>query len=186
MNEIEIKVRVADPEIIRGRLRAIGCILSIAKRQEDVVFVHGSMKKYEVKEGTVVLRTRDEDGKTTLTLKRQLSSPLSSEEYEVEVSSSESIHLMLAAMGFRELVRVNKTRMTSFYGAFKICIDEVQHLGTFLEVESVTERNDYTVVQEEMYETLLNLGIEFIEKVTVPYDTQLYRLIESTRSLRRD
>ena len=179
MNEIEIKIRLMEPDKFKKQLEDFGCVLPAPITQKDVIFVHESMSEYKIVEGAIVVRTRDEAGRITLTLKQQLSKALSSKEYEVEVSSAETVQRMLPLMGFKELVRVNKTRIKSTHEHFNICIDEVEQLGGFVELECMTEREDIENVQSEMYEFLSNLGVAVIEKVTIPYDTQIYHLMRS-------
>lgn len=179
MNEIEIKVKLGDSGKLVEQLQELGCPLSHPVIQRDVIFVSEDMREYKVVEGTVIVRTRNEADRITFTLKQQLSKALSSKEYEVEVSSDEIVHQMLLLMGFKELVRVNKTRIKSTYNNFNICIDEVENLGSFVELECMTERQDFENVQDEMYSFLDTLGVTVIEKVTVPYDTQIYHLTRS-------
>jgi adenylate cyclase class 2 len=176
MNEIEIKVRFDNLEQIVEKFKEIGCVFSEPKRQEDIIFLDAKMTEYKIVEGTIVLRIRNENGKYTFTIKQQLGRDLSSKEYEVEISNATSMYAMLQLMGFKELVRVNKTRLKGKYKSYNLCIDNVERLGNFLEIECLTERTDYEVVQNEMLTFLKEIGIDTIQQVTVPYDTQIYYL----------
>lgn len=49
----------------------------------------------EVKEGNIVIRIRDENGVSTLTLKQQRGHGLDKTEYETKIEDREMIHQML-------------------------------------------------------------------------------------------
>jgi adenylate cyclase class 2 len=176
MNEIEIKVRFNNLEQIVEKFKEIGIVFSQPNRQEDIIFLDAKMADYKIVEGTIVLRIRNENGKLTFTIKQQLGRDLSSKEYEVEISNADTMYAMLQLMGFKELVRVNKTRLKGSYKSYNLCIDNVERLGNFLEIECLTERADYEVVQNEMLAFLREIGIDTTQQVTVPYDTQIYYL----------
>lgn len=40
-----------------------------------------------------------------------------------------------------------------------LCLDEVEGLGAFIEIEKMTSENDVLAVQEELYLFLENIGI---------------------------
>lgn len=183
MNEIEIKIKFENLKAVVQKIEALGCKLSKPQIQKDVIFVSTAMKEYKVVKGTVILRTRDENGKSTFTLKKQSKVNLSSKEFNLEIEDSETLHKMLSLMGFRELVKVTKTRRKGKLGKYTICIDEVERLGNFIELEYITERTDYNNVQTEMLLFLKNLGIDTKNQVFTPYDTQIFRLDNSSNIL---
>ncbi len=122
MNEIEIKVRFENLEQIVEKFNEIGCVFSQPKRQEDIIFLDAKMTEYKIIEGSIVLRTRNKNGKLTFTIKQQLGRDLSSKEYEVGISDADTMHAMLQLMGFKELVRVNKTRLKGSYKSYNMRI----------------------------------------------------------------
>jgi adenylate cyclase class IV len=61
---------------------------------------------------------------------------------------------------------------------YTICLDEVEKLGTFIEIEylakgSVTEQKEKTITQD-MYNLLDSLGIQYTEKISKQYDRLLF------------
>lgn len=176
MNEIEIKIKLKSIDYFINKLHQLGCTLDKAKVQKDVIFIPKDMKEYKITEGAVVIRTREENEASTFTLKRQSGTNLSSKEFNLGIENSKTLHQMLDLMGFRELVRVNKTRRQGILGKYNICIDDVEQLGCFLELEYITDREDFKTIQQEMLTYLNDLGIDTSNRSTVPYDTQIYKL----------
>lgn len=176
MNEIEIKVKFNDLNQVLSQFTELGCVFTEPKHQEDVIFLDAKMTEYKIEEGTIVLRTRNENGKYSFTIKQQLGKNLSSKEYEIDISNADIMGDMIKLMGFKELVRVSKTRLKGKLGIYNLCIDNVERLGNFIEVECMTERTDYEDVQNEMLNFLNQVGIDTSQRVNIPYDTQIYYL----------
>ena len=79
------------------------------------------------------------------------------------------MHAAVVAMGFPPTVRIVKTRRSGSWGEVSLCLDEVEHAGTFLELELLTN-DDPTQVQQQLAERIRTLGIEGVQ-VTDTYDT---------------
>ena len=78
-------------------------------------------------------------------------------------------------MGYKSAVQVKKTRKTAKYKDFEICLDFVEDLGDFIEVEKIAGENaDSGQIQNELFEFLLNLGIRNENRVTQGYDTLIF------------
>lgn len=58
-------------------------------------------------------------------------------EFETEVADRDQMHEAILGMGFYPTVRIVKTRRTARLGELALCLDEVEHLGAFLEIERV-------------------------------------------------
>ena len=86
----------------------------------------------------------------------------------------------LNKLDFKEYVRVKKTRIKTQHthtklGKLKICIESVEHLGDFIEVESITEDNtNGELVQKKLFELLTSLDISERDRVMTGYDTLMY------------
>jgi adenylate cyclase class 2 len=91
-------------------------------------------------------------------------------EHEVVVDSAEEARNILEMLGLKEAVRTIKKRQTATCGEYEICIDEVEGLGSFIEVEKIAEENEADKILDEMMEFLAPLGITQEDKVTKGYD----------------
>lgn len=175
MNEIEVKIKLQNKEEFCQKLKDLGCILSDPITQNDVIFLPQTMKEYKIVEGDIVVRTRKQDHNKLFTLKRQKSHQLESKEIEFEIGDIDKMHEVLVLLGYKEFIRVNKTRTNTKYQNYDISIDSVEHLGDFVEVEVLTDEDvDVPKVQEKMVEFLKGLGEDMSERVFIPYDTQMY------------
>jgi adenylate cyclase, class 2 len=70
-----------------------------------------------------------------LTLKQPAGSAQDCLEYETQVTDRRAMHQAVLHMGYRPTVRIAKTRRTATLEDCSLCIDEVNGVGGFLELE---------------------------------------------------
>jgi adenylate cyclase, class 2 len=176
MREIEIKARVKDKQGLLGKIKQLGITLGEPKTHHDVVFCKPGQKDYE--KGSLWLRIRTEDGsKVIWTIKGDTGRKLDSIEHEVAVSDGEELEKMLRLLGNELYSDLTKTRQKAKYGEFEICVDYVDGLGTFIEVEKLFEDHDtdYEAAKEEIWAVLTKLGIARADQEMLGYDVLLRR-----------
>ena len=183
MIEIESKFKLAS-DITRDNLIAIlksQFITSISsKRQIDTVFLLPEQVDAPIIPGSKIMRVRDalnpETGElqqSLMTLKVEGQTKLVSDEYEFAVDDGNAARQMLTALGWQEIVTVDKARLESKTEDYTICIDEVAGLGLFIELEVLTEDSaDVKDIQQQMCNFLKNLNIDG-ELWKIPYDTSI-------------
>ena len=171
--EIEVKARVEDFSDIKTRLEGFGCSFGEPVVQEDIIFVNFKDDFTAFKPGANFLRIRNAKGKIFFTLKQPQANELDCIEKEVEISDSDQFRGALELMGYHEAVRVRKTRLKAKYNDIEICLDDVADLGTFIELERITD-GDGKEVQEELVGFLETLGIGRENRVEKGYDTLVY------------
>jgi adenylate cyclase class 2 len=177
MNEIEIKVKIDDKDKFKNKLKNLGCILSIPFKQEDYVFVSKDIIGDNTGPGDIIIRIRKENGKNKLTLKQKKQNIVESKEIEFEVSDLKKAKDFILTLGYKEHVIVKKTRIKTSYKDYEICIDDVEKLGTFIEVEVMTDEEEKALhYEKEMMNFIKSLGISTIEKIDKRYDTLIYEL----------
>jgi len=108
------------------------------------------------------LRLRKVGEKTFLTYKGAKIEKLTKtrEEYEVEVDNFNNAKKILEKLGFKEVVKVKKKRRYFRLKEYLVYLDEVQKLGSFVEIEK--KANEYD--PKELIEFLKALGAEDIER----------------------
>ena len=186
MIEVESKFKVLS-SITRDELLAIlknQLIAQISsKRQIDTVFLLPEQVDAPITPGSKIMRVRDvlnpETGElqqSLMTLKVEGQAKLVSDEYEFVVSDGNAARQMLTALGWQEIVTVDKVRLESKTEDYTICIDEVAGLGLFIELEILTE-NDANAgdIQQQMCNFLKSLDIDG-ELWKIPYDTSIRNL----------
>ncbi len=144
--EIEAKVRIADPEAFRRRM--------VEQSESGGETVFEDNRLFDDPAGTLrrrgaALRVREErlvaggePLRATLTYKgpRAESELKRREEIEIEVQAAGPLALVFEAMGLRETFRYQKRRSVWRIGECEVALDELPHLGWFVEIEGPTER----------------------------------------------
>lgn len=174
MKEIEVKARVTDFANLLKRLEILGCVLSPVTQQTDRIFLseHGSIP---AKRGENVLRIREQDGTYLFTLKQPQTNQLDCIEEEMEITDLEALIRIIKTLKFRESVGVKKKRRTTKYKDYTICLDEVEGLGSFIEVEKFSDE-DAASVQKELFTFLETFGITKADQELNGYDVILYQM----------
>ena len=186
MIEVESKFKVLG-DITQSDLLAVFKDQFIApissKHQIDTVFLLPEQVDAPIVPGSKIMRVRDvlnpETGelqRSLMTLKVEGQTKLVSDEYEFAVDDGNVARQMLTALGWQEIVTVDKVRLESKTEDYTICIDEVAGLGLFIELEVLTEDSaDVKNIQQQMYNFLKNLDIDG-ELWKIPYDTSIRNL----------
>lgn len=186
MIEVESKFKVLG-DITQSDLLAVLKDQFIApissKRQIDTVFLLPEQVDVPIVPGSKIMRVRDvlnpETGelqRSLMTLKVEGQAKLVSDEYEFVVSDGNAARQMLTALGWQEIVTVDKVRLESKTEDYTICIDEVAGLGLFIELEVLTEDSvDVKNIQQQMCNFLKNLDIDG-ELWKIPHGTSIRNL----------
>ena len=179
MREIEVKLRAGNLAEVEARLKERGCVLSEPIAQHDVIYSpkNSGEEFTSAKEGDIIIRIRHMKDKAQLNLKQQRSHELDNLEYETVVDDPEAMHKILETLGWKPVVEVKKLRRKGKLGEYEICLDEVEKLGTFVELEKLTDDSaNPAEVEEELFKELESLGLSRAQKETRGYDTQIYHL----------
>lgn len=166
MKEVEVKARLHEGGRVKDALTALGCAFSEPIVQDDTTYVRnvGSVETYLANPEFLRLRVQG-DGSVLFTLKYhpgRADDPTSApEEYETWVGSREEMERMLKLMGFQPAVRTKKERIKTRHGAWEICIDEVDELGSFIELEEMAgDDAEVSTIHAAMHEFLRTIGVE--------------------------
>ncbi|MES2930674.1 MAG: class IV adenylate cyclase [Patescibacteria group bacterium] len=171
MKEIEIKAKLNNKEEIVGKLKNLGCSFEEQITQNDVVYVKNLGSAEEYNKNDVFLRIRIKNNlKSFFTLKKRIKNDLDALEYETEITSPGEMENALLLMGYQKAVYVNKTRIITHHDEYEICIDEVENLGSYIEMEKLVTDGDSEKIQDEMFTFFLSLGIKSEDRIMTGYD----------------
>lgn len=179
MREIEIKARVDNLRDVEKKLRERGCLLSGPISQHDTIYsLKKSTEEFEsAKKGDVIIRIRRLKDKAQLNLKQQCSGEMDNLEHETEISNVEAVHKILQTLGWFPVVEVKKVRRKGNLGKYEICLDQVENLGSFVELEKMTSDDaNPEKVRGELFNELVSLGLSREDEEIRGYDTQIYQL----------
>ncbi len=140
MIEIEIRAKVNDLNEIKRKLNEIGAKFVDNKRQIDRVFGHPNHLDSENKviEGCFSARIRQVDDDIKLDFKEILRQK-GGAEISSKLGNVEAGLKLLEKLGYKEAFIVDKTRDTFSYNGFTICLDNVNKLGFFIEIEKTAK-----------------------------------------------
>ncbi len=159
MIEVELKAKLDNSKEVVAKLLSLGASLVKSTSERDVYFNHPCKDFSSTDEA---LRIRFTEGKLTLTYKGPKLSPRSKtrRELSVVVSSSEVLSI-LKALGFKEVAEIRKNRRIYKLEHAVVFLDDVEGLGSFVELEAIP--NAFSSINEaERY--LLDLA----EKLEIP------------------
>ncbi len=180
--EIETKARLRDRAALLEKLAALGCALAEPKTQDDTVYVKRTGDVATYLGNDTFLRIRVQDGtRVLLTAKQPIThsaDQLVKREHEVTTDSLEETQQLLGLLGFFPAVRTRKTRRTGHVAGYEVCLDDIEDLGSFIELEQMGDEADAPRIQAEMGEFLASLGVQPEDRVTRGYDVLM---LESTK-----
>ena len=177
--EIEVKARVKNLAKTEKKLVELGCVFSAPISQDDTTFCNYSGRYAEYPEGSVFARIRIKgDGKAIFTVKKPKGkAELVKVEHETAIMDPSEMRNILGMFGYREATRVIKKRRTAELGEYEICLDEVERLGSFIEVEKLAHNDaDAEPVLKELIAFLATLGIAPEDRVKEGYDIMIANL----------
>lgn len=170
MREIEVKYRISDYTKTVLALQCKGVQLGEPIIQDDQAYAPNSWLYGDSTLGVSFARLRTVSDVHTFTIKRPIENSLSCEEYETIVSDRTQMHAALLTMGYYETVRIHKTRRTAFTPLFGICLDQVEGIGPFIELEWCAGTYETAnFAQAEMADFVKSLNIT-AERTDQPYD----------------
>jgi adenylate cyclase class 2 len=139
MLEVELKVRVPSLDTVRRKLLQLNAEFCGRVHERDIYYnaPHRDFSKTDE-----ALRVRFTDGKTIVTYKGAKMKNLNlkaREELNTEIGSGETFADILDRLGFARSAEVNKWRENYRFSNASIALDEVEHLGTFVEIEVLAD-----------------------------------------------
>lgn len=169
--EVELKFIGVDPSRLERQLTELGAQLVGTLTQADEYFAHPSRNFAETDEA---LRIRSEGDRRVLTYKgpKVPAAVKIREEVEVDVGPKQEAELkrILEQLGFRSVAVVAKTRRSwqvSYSGKeLKVEIDDVQQLGSFIEIESITDSHGVTETEAAILRLAGQLGLDKASKAS--------------------
>jgi adenylate cyclase class 2 len=180
MREVEVKFRVADVADVVACLRLRDIHFDAPVVQDDQAYAPVGWSYGDSRVGVSFVRLRSVGGVHTFTVKRPLENVLSCAEHETRVDDRDEMHEAILAMGFYPTVRIVKARRSARVDGISICLDEVDGLGWFLELERIVGDDGCgELVQDELVAYVADLDID-AERTVETYDSLVRAALVST------
>lgn len=138
--EIEIKVKIAHSEKLMSFLQEHGTFKFENQQVDEYYSKSGTPEDFLLVDPIKKwLRLRTENGKDSINYKNWIYNETGTsnhcEEFESKVESLESVRKILEALGYTNIVTVDKLRKVYDYNDYEISIDSVKDLGDYVEIE---------------------------------------------------
>lgn len=167
--EVELKFRLSDAAQMESQLDALGAVRGAVQTQCDQYFAHPVRSFAETDEA---LRIRSIGDENRITYKGPVIDKATKTRHESELTfqsgpqSAEQLARIWEQLGFRRVRKVQKSRQLyrlSWQSRdLEICLDRIEGLGEFLEIETLADDSDKTVAQQ----TILSLAAQL--QLTAP------------------
>jgi adenylate cyclase class 2 len=167
--EIEAKAYAKNLDEIERMIRKIGAKHTWEGEQIDTYYNHPMRDFSKTDEA---LRIREVEDKVFLTYKGPKIDSITKtrEEIKVQVQVSSSISKILIKLGFKEVFRVKKHRKKFLLDDFKICLDSVEKLGDFVEIEasvsSEVSQEKVSEIRDNIIKTMEEWGLLELERLS--------------------
>lgn len=160
MLEIEIKAYCGDIGAAREAIIGEGGVFRESLREVDEYFNHPAR---DFKMSDEALRIRRAGGRIMITYKgpRFDSRTKTRFEKEIEVADAEGLREILCRLGFIPVAEVVKNRDIYTLNGIEICVDRVEHVGDFVELEIIGE--DRAAAEKRLFDLAARLGLERFE-----------------------
>ena len=159
MIEIEIKAK-ADHAALRNKLKQEGAALERTVEQTDIYF---NAPDRDFGQTDEALRLRNEGGQIFVTYKGKKLDPLSKtrKEVDVEVADFDKMKELILCLGYRKTLEVRKMRDIYHLEGALACLDTVDGLGEFVELETMAvDESDIPARRDMLVSTLRRLGVK--------------------------
>jgi adenylate cyclase class 2 len=141
--EIEAKIKIDSLEQVTAKLIELGAEFGQEQLQKDFYFDNADAALIET-DRCLRLRQQFTDGqeKLLLTYKgaKQKDNFKKRKELEIEVKDLDLTAELLSALGYRQMLVVEKKRRIWQLGGCRVCLDELPLLGSFVEIEGPDSR----------------------------------------------
>jgi len=154
MLEVEVKARVKDLKAVEIKVKAMGFSLEGTEEHSDVYFKHPARDFARTDE---TLRVRTVNGRSVLTYKGPKLDKVSKTREEVEVELKGDMVRVLDRVGFTPVLIVTKVRKVYRKADIEVCLDDVEGLGTYVEVECMSK--DLEATRDRVMSVIKALGI---------------------------
>lgn len=158
MIEVEIRAKVQNLELSKERLKKLNAEFLETEKQVDHIFGRAKDldKEHKIIEGCFSARIRERGDKRNVEFK-EIKRTGAGMEFSSPLASLESGFNFLKKLDFEEAFTISKIREIYKYQDFEICLDNVEQLGFFIEIEhSSKDDGDKTEALKEC-QNLLNV-----------------------------
>ena len=164
MIEVEVKAHANDLDVVEDMLNKLGALKKNEEYQEDIYFNAPHRDFAQTDEALRIRKTCDDAGERIyITYKGAKIDKVSKTRKEIEVDVGDPVKVanIFESLGFRPVAIVKKNRVSYTFDKLIITLDEVQGVGSFVEIEKeVDEGDDFQGPLNEIFGFYKKIGIK--------------------------
>jgi len=155
---IEVEVKAHAPEDIEKRIAALGATLLVVENHHDLYF-NSPQRDFRCSDEALRIRIKEEGARLTYKGPKLDQTTKSRLERTVEIDDPQQMELILSALGFVLSAQVRKKRAKYSYEGVIVALDEVDGLGSFVELEAEGE-DGYEGQKRKVLSAMNKLGLQ--------------------------
>jgi adenylate cyclase class 2 len=154
---IEVEVKARAPKDIAEKIAALGASVLAVENHQDLYF-NSPLRDFKESDEALRIRIKEEGARLTYKGPKLDKTTKSRLERTVKIDDPHQMELILSAIGFVRSAQVRKRRSKYSYEGVVLAIDEVEGLGSFVEVEAEGV-GDYEEQRLKVLSILSQLGL---------------------------
>ncbi len=154
---IEVEVKARAPEDMAERIAALGARLLVVENHQDLYF-NSPQRDFRLSDEALRIRIKEEGARLTYKGPKLDQTTKSRLEWTVKIDDPKQMEQILTALGFVLSAQLRKKRTKYSYEGVVLALDEVEGLGSFVEVEAGGE-GDYEEQRRKVLSIMSNLGL---------------------------
>jgi adenylate cyclase class 2 len=154
---IEVEVKARAPKDIAEKIAALGASVLAVENHQDLYF-NSPLRDFKESDEALRIRIKEEGARLTYKGPKLDKTTKSRLERTVKIDDPQQMELILSAIGFVLSAQVRKRRSKYSYEGVVLAIDEVEGLGSFVEVEAEGV-GDYEEQRLKVLSILSQLGL---------------------------
>lgn len=155
MIEIEVKAR-ADEQTLQ-KILDLGAVFQSEENHRDIYF-SSPLRDFKESDEALRIRVKEEGARLTYKGPKLDGTTKSRREYTVKIDSPARMEEVLEALGFSHSAEVRKRRIKYTLGDVTFALDDVEGLGSFLEIE-ISGDDNWVAQREKVLSLLVQLGL---------------------------
>lgn len=154
---IEVEVKARAPQDMAERIADLGAALLVVENHHDLYF-NSPLRDFKASDEALRIRIKEEGARLTYKGPKLDQTTKSRLEMTVKIDDSAKMEQILSALGFVLSAQVRKRRSKYAFEGVILALDEVEGLGSFLEVEAQGQ-GDYEAQRQKVLSILSRLGL---------------------------
>jgi adenylate cyclase class 2 len=154
---IEVEVKARAQKDTQEKIKALGAKLLKVENHHDLYF-NSPLRDFKVSDEALRIRIKEEGARLTYKGPKLDQETKSRLEWTVKIDDPVQMEQILLVLGFKLSAEVCKRRTKYSFGDIVIALDEVEGLGSFLEVEAVGDIG-WEMQRTKVLSVLAGLGL---------------------------